>query len=152
MALAEDLLTSNVAKAVAVGAVAMALPRVAPALPAPLRDVVKSALKLFIESESDAEGGAIGKMADAALRQALAALSGPGTEEDRQQGAQAAVQRFQDTARRRAARYGRDAGDRDARYRRHMNGLRHALRMAQAAHPHAHGGGLARIAGQIEAA
>ena len=151
MALVEDVLTSNVAKVLAVGAVAVVLPRVAPALPAPLRGVVKSGLKLFIESESDAEGGAIAKLADAAMQQALASLSGPGTEEERQRDAEAAVQRFHATSRHRAARYGRDAGDRDARYRRHMDGLRHALRTAQAKHPHAGGGGLGRVAGQIEA-
>lgn len=152
MALVEDMLTSNVAKVVAVGTAAVVLPRVAPALPAPLRGIIKSGLKLLIESESDAEGGAIAKLANLTMQQVLASLSGPGTEEERQQGAEAAVQHFQDTARRRAARYGRNAGDRDTRYRRHMDGLRHALRTARAEHPHAPGDGLSRIAGQIEAA
>lgn len=152
MVLVEDVLTSNVAKVVAVGAAAALLPRVAPVLPAPLRGVVKSGLKLFLESESDAEGGIIAKLADTAMQQALAALSGPGTEEQRQQGAQAAIQHFENTARRRSARYGRDAGDRDARYRRHMDSLRHALHAARGRHPHAHGDGLGRIAGRIEAA
>jgi len=152
MALIEDVLTSNIAKVAAVGAAAVVLPRVAPALPAPLRGVVKSGLKLFIESESDAEGGIVAKLADTTMQEVLGSLSGPGTEEERQAHAQAAIQRFQDKAHHRAARYGRNNHDRDARYNRHMAALRHALAEAQKAGPAAGGDGLARVAGQIGAA
>lgn len=152
MALVEDMLTGNVATVVAVGAAAVVLPRVAPALPAPLRTVLKSGLKLVIESESDAEGGIIDKLADTAMQNVLASLSGPGTDEERHQAAQAAVQRFNDTAQRRAARYGRDGADTQARYRRHMASLKRAFADTRQGRPQSEQGALQRIAGQIDAA
>lgn len=152
MALVEDMLTGNVAKVVAIGAVAAVLPRAIPVLPAPLRTVLKSGLKLFVESEADAEGGIIDKLADTAMKDVLASLSGPGTDEERHQAARAAVQRFQDTARHRAGRYGRDEADTWTRYHRHMTGLKRALANAEQGRPHGDQDALRRVAGQIEAA
>lgn len=152
MALLEDTLTGNVAKVVAIGAVAVVLPKAFPALPAPLRTVLKSGLKLFAESEADAEGGIIDKLADAALKNVLASLSGPGTDEERHRAAQATIRHFQDTAHHRAGRYGRNEVDTRARYRRHMAGLRRALAGAERGRSQADQDALKRMAGQIEAA
>ncbi len=85
MAGIEDVLTGEVGVAVAVGAAALALPAVAPHLSPPLRSVLRAGLSLFLEAESAAEGNIIEGLADQAVKSALAALSGPGTPEQRQQ-------------------------------------------------------------------
>lgn len=132
MVLAEDMLKGNLLTAVALGATALVLPKVLPELSPPLRKVVTRGVSLFLESESEAEGGIIDRLADAALKNVLEGLSDPGSPEDGQKAAQtAAVQRavedFKRTARIRARRYGRDEADRLARYRRHLAALRRAL-------------------------
>lgn len=151
MALVEDVLTGNVAKVVAVGATAVVLPRVFPSLAPPLRAALKSGLQLFVESESDAEGGIIDKLAADTLKGVLASLSAPGTDEERHQAARAAIQRFQHRAHHRAARYGRDGQDRQARYRRHVAHLKRALADAQRGRSQADQDALKRMAGMVEA-
>lgn len=131
MALVEDVLSSGTGVVAVVGVTALAVPAVAPHLSPPLRSVLKAGLNLFLEAESEAEGGIIKGLADAAVHQAMAALSGPGTEAQRRDAARAAMQRYRHRAHARARRYGRDDGDRKARYDRHMRGLHQAVARAR---------------------
>lgn len=124
MAMLEDLLKGNVLIAIGVGATALLLPKVLPELPAPVRSVVKGGFSLFLESESEAEGGIVSRLADNALKNVLHSLSGPGSADDRNEAARKAVENFKQTARTRARRYGRDDEDRSARYCRHIAALR----------------------------
>jgi len=59
VALLEDLLKGNIVTAVAMGATALVLPKVMPDLSPPLRSAVKGIVSIFLESESEAEGGII---------------------------------------------------------------------------------------------
>jgi hypothetical protein len=127
MALLEDMLKGNLVIAAALGATALVLPKLLPDLSPQLRSVVKSGLSLFLESESEAEGGIIDRLAYNALRNVLKGLSGPGSAEERENAAQAVVAHYKRTAHRRARRYGRDQGDRSARYASHIVALRRAL-------------------------
>lgn len=134
MALIEDMLKGNLVVAAAMGATALVLPKVLPRLSPQLREAVKGGVSLFLESESEAEGGIIDRLANDALSNVLKSLSGPGSADERQQAAQAAVEGFKRTAHARARRYGRDANDRSARYGRHVATLRHALTREQRRH------------------
>jgi len=84
MALVENMPKGNVVAALAVCTTALMLPKVLPDLSPQWHRIVKSGLSLFLESESDAEGGIIDRLADTALQNALKGLSGPGSAEDRQ--------------------------------------------------------------------
>lgn len=134
MALIEDMLKGNLAAAAVMGATALVLPKVLPNLSPPLRKAVKGGVSLFLESESEAEGGIIDRLADNALKNVLKSLSGPGPADERQEAAQAAVEDFKRTAHARARRYGHDADDRSARYDRHIAALRRALGREQHRH------------------
>ncbi len=127
VALAEDFLKGNLLVAAAVGATALVLPKVLPDLSPSLRSTVKSALSLFLECESEAEGGIVNRLADHALQGVLKNLSGPGSDEDKRKAAGAVVERFKHTARTRARRYGRDETSRKTRYNRHIKALRQAF-------------------------
>jgi hypothetical protein len=134
MAILEDVLEGNIVVAAAVGATALILPKVLPDLPPRLRSLVKSGVSLFLEAESEAEGGIINRLADTALKNVLHSLSGPGSTEDRESRARAAVEDFKRTADERARRYGRDESDRAARYTRHIEALRDALGRERSRH------------------
>lgn len=123
----EDLLKGNMFTAVAVGATALLLPKVLPELPAPVRSVVKMGFSLFLESESEAEGGIVNRLADNALKDVLDSLSGPGSAQDRNEAAKNVVESFKRTARTRALRYARSDADRSARYGRHIAALQRRL-------------------------
>lgn len=127
MAMLEDLLEGNVFTVLAVGAAVLLLPKVLPDFPAPLRSVVKGGVSLFLESESEAEGGIIKRLADNALRNVLHSLSSPGSADHRNGAARKVVENFKQTARTRARRYGRHHDDRSARYARHIAALRNCL-------------------------
>jgi hypothetical protein len=127
MALLEDMLKGNLVIGAALGVTAFVLPKVLPDLSPQLRSVVQSGLSLFLESESEAEGGIIDRLAYNALKNVLQGLSGPGSPKEREQAAQAAVAHYKRTAHRRARRYGRDPDDRSARYAKHIAALRRAL-------------------------
>ena len=98
MALVEDMLKGNLVVALAVGGTALVLPKVLPHLSPPVRSLVKNGLSLFLECESEAEGGIIDKLADHALKGVLASLSSPDPPQDRQGAARAAVERFKHVA------------------------------------------------------
>lgn len=149
MALIEDVLASPISKIVAVGVTALVLPRVLPELPPGLRSVVRSGLKLLAEAESDAEGGFIDKLVAGAVQDLLASLSDAASDEERQRITASAMHRFQETAHRRARRYGHDEGDRQARYDRHTARLKHALSKAQHGRSQWDQDVLAHMAGQI---
>lgn len=134
MALVEDMLKGNLVVALAVGGTALVLPKVLPHLSPPVRSLVKNGLSLFLECESEAEGGIIDKLADHALKGVLASLSSPDPPQDRQGAARAAVERFKHVAHTRARRYGRNQHDRSARYDRHITALRHALHRERSRH------------------
>jgi hypothetical protein len=134
VALVEDMLKGNLVVALAIGATALVLPKVLPDLSPPLRSAVKGGLSLFLESESEAEGGIISRLADNALKQVLSGLSGPGPEDERQGAAKAAIKAFKKTARARARRYGRNESDRSTRYHRHIAALNHKMRTARSRH------------------
>jgi len=152
MSLIEDMLTGSIGKVVAVGATAVALPRVFPQLAPPLRTALRSGLKLFIESESDAEGGIIDKLVDDTMQSVLASLSAPGSGGEQNKSAEAAVQHFQDRAHHRARRYARDDPDRHARYHRHVSRLKAALAKAQQGRSPEDQRALQQLAGQLDAA
>ncbi len=152
MALIEDVLASPISKIVAVGATVLVLPRVLPGLPPGLRSVVRSGLSLLLEAESDAEGGIIDKLVAGLVQDLLASLPDAGSDEERQQIAAGAMHRFEETAHRRARRYGRGKGDHQARYERHMARLKHALTKAQNDRPQPDRAVLAQMAGRIGAA
>ncbi|HET9147052.1 MAG TPA: hypothetical protein VFN77_03310 [Acetobacteraceae bacterium] len=113
--------------AAAIGATALVLPKIMPDLSPPMRSAIRSGLSLFVESESEAEGGIINRLADNALKNVLKRLSGPGNTDERQKAAGSVIENFQETARARSRRYGRDEQDRTARYDRHLAALRHAI-------------------------
>ena len=135
MAAWENLLEGNVAVLAAAGAATLLLPIVLPSLATPLRAALTSGLTLFLESEAEAEGGIMGKLAESTVEVLLGSLSGPGNRERRQQAAQLHVRQFEATARQRAQRYAWNDADAAARYRRHVAHFRHALARAQAAEP-----------------
>jgi hypothetical protein len=70
-------------------------------------------------------------MVDATVQHLLDSLSKAGTDQERRQAAQAAIQRFQHRARARAHRYGWSEEDRRRRYRRQIKRLKQALAEAQ---------------------
>ncbi|MDT7953839.1 MAG: hypothetical protein RQ966_20250 [Acetobacteraceae bacterium] len=127
MALLEDLLKGNIVTAVAMGATALVLPKVMPDLSPPLRSAVKGIVSIFLESESEAEGGIIDRLAGTALKNVLHGLSTPGSTDHQQHAAHAAVEDFKRTAHARARRYGHNDADRSARFNRHIAALRRAL-------------------------
>ncbi len=127
MALLEDMVKGHLIFAAAVGATALVLPKVLPDLSPQLRSLVKGGISLFLESQSEAEGGIIQRLADNALDNVLKGLSGPGSEDDRKRAAKAAVEDFKRKAHTRSRRYGRDEEDRSARYEQHIAALRRAL-------------------------
>ena len=131
----ENALEGNVIALAATGAAALVLPVLFPRLASPLRAVVKSGATLFLEAETEAEGGLIGRVADAAVKALLDSVAAPGGREQRQLGAQAAVRRFEATARARAQRFGWNEEDAAARYRRHVAHFRRALATAQESQP-----------------
>jgi hypothetical protein len=131
MAFVEDMLKGNLITTVAIGAMALVLSKILPDLSPPLRSAVKSGLSLFLESESEAEGGIIERLADMALKNVLTTLSGLGSPEERQKAARGAVEDYKRTAHSRARRYARDHKDRHARRRRHIEALRHRLNRAR---------------------
>lgn len=132
--LVDDLLKGNILFAVGIGAAALVLPKLLPALSPPLRTAVKNGLHLFVEAESEAEGDIIERLAEAALKDILQHLSGSGAEDQRRHAAQDAVDTFRRTAHRRAHRYARNEGDCSARYHRHLGALRRRLRQAHRRH------------------
>jgi hypothetical protein len=145
MALVGDILKGNLLTIAAVGATAVVLPKVLPGLSPPLRSAIKGGVSLFLESEAEAEGGIIGRLAQDALEAVLASLSGPGSAEERHQAAQAAVEDFKRTARTRARRYGRDEDGRLVRYERHVAALRHGLERARSRHTGAKAAALSHL-------
>ena len=134
MAFFEDILKGNLFTVAAVGATAVVLPKVLPNLSPPVRSAIKNGVSLFLESESEAEGGIIVRLANGALESVLASLSGPGSADERHQAAHAAVADFKRTAHARARRYGHDEKGRRARYKRHVAALHRALERAGANH------------------
>jgi hypothetical protein len=131
MAWVDGILTGNTGVAIAVGASVLAVPVLVPHLSPPARSALKSVLTLVLEAESIAEGGIIRELADAAVKQAIQALSGPGPQAQRDAAAREVVRRYHHRARSRARRHGRDAHDKDARYQRHDRGLRKAVAAAR---------------------
>ena len=150
MALIEDFVKGNLLPAAAVGAVALVLPKLLPNLPPGLRSAVKGGISLFLESESEAEGGIINRLANNALKNALDALSAPGAPEDRKRAARAVVENFKRAAHARAGRYGRNRGDRSARYGRHIAALRHAIKKKQSRSKGPHDPALSEIASELD--
>ena len=149
MALVEDILKGNLLAVAAVGATAIVLPKMFPNLSPPLRSAIKSGVSLFLESEAEAEGGIIGRLADEAMESVLASLSGPGSADERHQAAQAAVEDFKRTAHARARRYGRDDRGRAARYKRHIAALRRKLERARAHHAGAKAAALSNFSASL---
>jgi hypothetical protein len=150
MALVEDILKGNLLPAAAVGAVVLVLPKVFPKLPAPLRSALKGGISLFLESEAEAEGGIVNRLAQNALKNTLKELSGPGPAEDRKEAAQSVVESFKQTARTRAKRYGYDHDDHSARYRRHIVAFRRAVEQKQSQGKGAHDRALSEILSKLD--
>jgi hypothetical protein len=131
----EDTIGSNVVAVVAVGAAAFLLPRLFPSLAPPLRAIAKTGLTLFVEAETEAEGGLIDGLVSQTVDALLGTLDGPGTVEQRKQAARQTMRRFEAAARGRAKRWGRDHDDRVRRYQRHLTHLRRAIAKAEQQQP-----------------
>lgn len=149
MALIEDMLKGNLTVAVAMGATALLLPKVFPYLSPQLRSAVTGGLSLFLESEYEAEGGIVDRLAETALSNVLHRLSEPGPKEERHEAAQAVVENFKHRAHVRARRYGRDHAEQRARYKRHVSALDHKLNRALVQHGHRHGDALQTLAATL---
>ncbi len=150
MALVEDILKGNLLTVAAVGATAIMLPKILPNLSPPLRSAIKGGVSLFLESEAEAEGGIVARLANQALEFVLASLSGPGSADERHQAAEAAVEDFKRTAHARARRYGRDEHGRRARYKRHIAALHRDLDRARAHHKGANAEALSHLAASLD--
>jgi hypothetical protein len=120
---------------VAVGAAALVLPRLFPSLAPPLRAVTKAGLTLFLEAETEMEGGLIDGLVSQTVDALLGTLDAPATPAQRKQAAHRTMRRFEAAARGRSKRWGRDHDDRVRRYQRHLAHLRRALAKAQQARP-----------------
>jgi hypothetical protein len=131
MAFVDDMLKGNLLIAAAIGATALVLPRIMPDLSPSLRAVVKGGLSLLLESEAEAEGGIVERLADTALKNVLAHLSGPGSPHERRDAARAAIADYKRTARVRARRYARNDQDRSTRRGRHIEALRRKMHRAR---------------------
>ncbi len=131
MAMFESALEGNIAVLAAAGAATLVLPVILPQLARPLRTALRSGLALFLEAEAEAEGGAMSKLAETAVKILLETISGSGTREHRQQLARETVQRFEGAARTRSRRYAWNDDDAASRYHRHVAHFRRALARAQ---------------------
>ena len=131
----EDVLEGNVLLLVAAGAAMLVLPKVFPELPEPVRATIKGGLSLFLEAESEVDGGIADKLVGATMRQLLQSLSGPGTTQEKRSAAQRTIKRFEETARGRSRRHGWNEADRAARYRRHIAKLKRAIAEVKRQHP-----------------
>jgi hypothetical protein len=141
----EDALSGKLLIGLGLGATALLLPKVMPDLSPQLRSAVKTGISIFLEAESEAEGGIIARLADSALKQVLDSLSAPGSDPQKHQNAADAVDRFKRTARRRAGRYDTDEANQSARYRRHVTALERRIRKAREARKEPPGGALQHL-------
>ena len=87
-----------------------------------LRPLLKSAAKLLVEAEFEADGAIIESLADAVIDGLLDAAAHRDPAET-QRRIEHRVHRYARLARARATRMGRDEADRQARYRRHIRTL-----------------------------
>ena len=149
VALVEDLLKGNLLTVAALGATAIVLPKVLPNLSPSLRSAIQGSVSLFLESESEAEGGIIVRLANETLEAVLASLSGPGSAAERHQAAEAAGEDFKRTAHARARRYGRNESGRSARYKRHIAALHRRLERARSDHTGAKATTLANLSASL---
>lgn len=131
----EETLGGNIVTVVALGAAALLLPRLFPSLARPLRAVAKTGLTLFVEAETEMEGGLIDGLVGQTIDALLGTLDAPGTVEQRKLAARKTMHRFEAAARGRAKRWGRDHDDRACRYNRHLTHLRRALAKAERQRP-----------------
>ncbi len=122
----EEVLTVEPAGAVAFGVIALAAPALIPGLRPELRPLLKSAAKLFVEAEFDADGGIIASLADATIDELIDTVTrSPPDQRDRR--IEHSVRRFARRARARSTRMGRDDRDRQTRYGRHVRIMRDRL-------------------------
>lgn len=122
----EGVLPVEPAGAVAFGLLALAAPMLMPGRRLELRPLLKSAAKLFVEAEFEADGAIIASLADAAVDALLEAATDRDPAETKRR-IEHKVQRYTRRAQGRAARMGRDEADRQVRYRRHLRTLRDRL-------------------------
>lgn len=135
MAIIENILESDATTAVGVGILVLAFPFVFPNLRVQWAEAVKAGVKLFVEAEGDAEGDIIDRLVDATVDDIVADLShGHGTEAERRQAGTSRIEQFNSTAQARSRRYGWNAQDQAARYRRHIERLQTAMRDLTATH------------------
>lgn len=139
MDLLKDALGGNVVTMAVAGAAVLAapvlVPAVVPSLAAPLRTALKLGISLFLESESELEAKFIEDLVQNTLAGILAALSGPGSEDERRKSVAARVGHFERRVRARAARFGWSEQDRAGRYRRHVATLKQAVATAKRRRP-----------------
>lgn len=128
----EDALKGNLVMLAVAGAATLVLPRLFPNLAPPMRSAVKAGLDLFLEAESEAEGGIVDRLVAATVQNLVKTLSAETTEQGRRHAAERAMAQFEHVARRRARRHGWNEADQRARYRRHVRHLHRALQVAQA--------------------
>ncbi len=124
--LLEEVLPVGPAGVVAFGVVALAAPALIPGLRPELRPLLKSAAKLFVEAEFDADGGVIASLADATIDDLIDAVT-KCPPDQRERRIEHSVRRFARRAKARSTRMGRDDRDRQTRYGRHVGIMRDRL-------------------------
>ncbi len=124
MARLEDVLKNHPAELLGLGAL-LAAPLVIPSIRPQWAAVTKEVVKLFLEAEFDAHGDLIESLAGTTVEQLVGILSSPPAE--REQKAARIAARFEKKARRRANRWGRNDGERQIRYRRHVDAVKRLI-------------------------
>jgi hypothetical protein len=137
MALFDDVVKGCFGPAVGLGVLALAIPVVLPGLRPQWIAFLKQGCTLFLEAEFAADGDVIDRLVSATI-DAVAGGMSVGSDHQRKQAGEQAIQRFKRIAARRSDRKAWDDADREARYRRHMARLQHAVsrRRANAAGHH----------------
>ena len=132
MALTDDVLKLGAVPALAVGAVALAIPVLFPSMRRQWAVALKAGASVFFEAEGGAEGVIIDKLAERAIDQIADAVANLAPE-DRDRATGAIVTAYKAKARHRARRHGWSEQDREARYRRQITHL-HRIAARRAAH------------------
>ena len=135
MATLDDILKSGSVPLVGLGIIVFALPFFFPVLSPQFAAVLKSGAKLFLEAELGADNALTDRLVGATV-DAVVQTTSHGTEEQRKQKAERAVNQFVSAACAGARRRGWDERDVERRYHRHLAKLDNALSQARhRAHP-----------------
>jgi hypothetical protein len=130
MAALEDVLKAGPLSLVGLGIVGLALPVIVPGLRPQFAGVLKTAAKLFLEAEFEADNALMDRLVDTAV-DSLLAIPAHAPEADRERKVDKVMSRFVSATRAGAHRRGWDEHDAAARYHRSLAKLDHAISRAQ---------------------